>query len=346
MNSTTLKRMTVIALALAGAASAPLRAADLPYRLLQEIPIGGEGGWDYLSVDAVAHRLYVAHASRVVVVDTARAAVVGTITNTPGIHGFALAPELGRGYASCGQNNQAAVVDLATLQALGHVSTGKNPDAILYEPGRREVYAFNGRGSSVTVFDALSGAVTNTTGLPGKPEFAVADAEAGRVYCNIEDRNAVVAIDTRTHQVVNTWLTAPGDEPAGLAIDPTRHRLFVGCHNTCMVMMDSTNGAVLASVPIGQGVDATAFDPGTCLAFSSCGDGTVTIAREGAADAFTVVQTLPTERGARTMALDPTTHRIYLAAARFEPPAPGAAAARPKMIAGSMRILVYGMEAP
>jgi len=281
-----------------------------------------------------------------VVVDLARDVVVGEVTNTPGVHGFALAPELGRGYASCGQNNQAAVVDLATLQALAHVATGKNPDAILYEPGRREVYAFNGRGNSVTVFEALSGAVTNTIALPGKPEFAVVDVEAGRVYCNIEDRNAVVAIDTRTHQVVNTWPTAPGDEPVGLAIDPARHRLFVGCHNTCMVMMDSTNGAVLATVQIGQGVDATAFDPGTRLAFSSCGDGTVTVAREGAADAFTVVQTLTTERGARTMALDPTTHRIYLASARFDPPAAGAVSARPKMIAGSMKMLIYGMEAP
>ena len=318
---------------------------DAPYHLLQEIPIGGEGGWDYLSVDASARRLYVTHASQVVVVDLDQNAVVGAITNTPGVHGFALAPDLQRGFASNGRENSVSIVDLKTLQTLAKVPTGETPDAILYEPGRREVYSFNGRGNSVTVFDATSTNVVATLALPGKPEFAVADPVVGRVYCNIEDRNEVLAIDTRTHQIVDIWPTKPGAEPAGLAFDPATHHLFVGCRNQLTVMMASTKGSVLGTVPIGQGVDANAFDPGTRLVFSSCGEGRVTIAREDPPGKLTVVQTLATERSARTLALDPKTHRIYLASAKFEPQPPTAPAAprpRPKIIAGSMKLLVYG----
>ena len=318
--------------------------ADAPYRFVKEIPVGGEGGWDYLSVEAVARRLYVTHASCVVVIDLEKDAVVGTVTNTPGVHGFALAPELHRGFASNGRENSVSIVDLQTLQTLARVPTGENPDAILFEPGRREVYSFNGRGHSVTVIDAASTNVVATIALPGQPEFAAADPAAGRVYCNIEDQNEVVAIDTRTHQIVNIWPTAPGEEPAGLAFDPVMHHLFIGCHNQMMVMMNSTNGAVVATVPIGQGVDANVFEPGTRLVFSSCGEGTVTIARADESGKLTVVQTLATERSARTMALDPVTHRICLASARFEPlpeAAPGAPRPRPKIIPGSMKILVY-----
>lgn len=337
----------LISLGLVCLLQTPLPAANVPYRLLKEIPIGGDGGWDYLSVDAAAHRLYVTHADRVVVVDLDQDARVGEITALPGIHGFALAPDLGRGFSSNGREARASIVDLKILKTVTKVRTGENPDAILYEPGRHEVYAFNGRSRSVTVFDALSGNVTNTIALPGKPEFAAVDPQLGRVYCNIEDQNAVIALDTQTHRLVNTWPTAPGTEPAGLALDPVHHRLFVGCHNQRLVMLDSTNGAFLAAATIGQGVDATAFDPGTQYVFSSCGDGTVTITQLVAPDNLASVQTLATARGARTMALDPRTHRIYLAAAQYEAaPAPTSAAApqRPRIIPGSMKILVYGME--
>ena len=333
----------------AGMAGICAMGADAPYRLLKEIAIGGERGWDYLSVDAAARRLYVTHATTVVVIDLDTEAVVGAITNTPGVHGFALAPELQRGFASNGRENSVSIVDLRSLQTVAKVPAGENPDAILYEPGRREVYSFNGRGNSATVLEAASTNVIATIALPGKPEFAATDPAVGRVYCNIEDTNAVVAIDTRTHQIVNTWPTAPGEEPAGMAIDSAQHRLFIGCHNRLTVIMDSTNGHVLATVPIGQGVDANVFDPGTRLVFSSCGDGTVTIAREETPGRPTVVQTLATERSARTMALDPKTHRIYLASARFEPQpeaAPGAPRPRPNIISGSMKILMYGMELP
>ena len=201
---------------------------------------------------------------------------------------------------------------------------------------------FNGRGQSATVIDAKAGKVVATIPLGGKPEFAQADPKAGRVYDNLEDKSEVAAIDTKTHEVVNRWPIAPGEEASGMAIDVKNHRLFLGCGNKLMVMMDNTNGKVLASVPIGQGVDANAFDPGTQLAFASCGDGTTTIAKEETPDKLTVVQTLKTQRGSRTMTIDPTTHKIYLAAAKFEAPAEGER--RGRMVPGSFKILVYGMD--
>jgi DNA-binding beta-propeller fold protein YncE len=201
---------------------------------------------------------------------------------------------------------------------------------------------FNGRGQSATVIDAKSGKVVATVPLGGKPEFAQADSKAGRVYDNLEDKSEVVAIDTKTHEVVNRWPIAPGEEASGMAIDVAHHRLFLGCGNKLMVMLDNTSGKVVASVPIGDGVDANAFDPGTQLAFASCGNGTVTIAHEDAPDKLTVVQTLETQRGSRTMTIDPATHRIYLAAAQFDAPAEGQR--RGRMVPGSFKILVYGME--
>jgi DNA-binding beta-propeller fold protein YncE len=326
----------------------PARGADGLYHFLKEIPVGGDGGWDYLSVDEAGRRLYVSHATKVVVVDLDQEAVAGEVADTPGVHGFALAPGLGRGFSSNGRENKASIVDLKTLKTLSKVDTGENPDAILYEPGQEEVYTFNGRGRSATVFEAKSGKVVATIPLSGKPEFAVADPKAGRVYSNIEDKNEVAVIDTKTHKVVNTWPIAPGEEASGMAFDVAHHRLFLGCGGTkLMVMMDSTNGKVVASVPIDQGVDANAFDPGTQLAFSSNGEGTVTVAHEDTPDKLTVVQTLKTERGARTMALDPKTHRLYLASAKYEA-APeqsaGAPRQRPRAVPGTFKILVYGME--
>ncbi len=337
--------LSLLVIGLCSVAGIELCVADGPYHLLKTIPIGGEGGWDYLSIDEGARRLYVTHATKIVVVDLDKETVVGEITDTPGVHGLALAPGLGRGFSSNGLEAKAGIVDLKTLKTLAKVDTGENPDAILYEPGQQEVYAFNGRGRSATVFQAKTGKVIGTIALPGKPEFAVADPTASRVYCNIEDKNELVGIDTRFHQVVDRWPIAPGENATGLAIDSARRRLFLGCHNKLLVIMDSANGKVIATVPIGGRVDATAFDPVTRLVFSSNGEGTVTIAREETADKLVVVQTLVTEPGARTMALDPKTHRIYVASAKFEPmPAavPGAPWQRPKIVPGSLKILVYG----
>lgn len=340
---------SLLAAVLAGMVTIAVGHAEGPYKFLKEIPVGGEGGWDYLSVDSAARRLYVSHGTKVVVIDLDKEAVVGEIANTPGVHGLAPAPDLGKGFVSCGRENKAAIVDLKTLETLSKVDTGENPDGMLYEPGQQEAYMFNGRSSSATVIDAKSGRVVATIPLEGKPEFATADRKAGRVYDNLEDKSEVVAIDTKTHKVVNRWPIAPGEEASGMAIDVPNHRLFLGCGNKKMVMMDNTTGKVVAEVPIGGGVDANAFDPGTQLAFASCGDGTVTIAHEDSPDKLTVVQTLKTEPRARTMTIDPKTHKIYLASAKFEAPAAGAGEGggrqRPKMLPGTFKILVYGMEA-
>jgi YVTN family beta-propeller protein len=347
MNQRHLQFIGVIIFVIAAIVAVPLRAADGPYHFLKEIPVGGDGGWDCLSVDEAGHRLYVSHATRVVVIDLEKDVVAGEITNTPGVHALAVAPDLQRGFTSNGREDKASIVDLKTLDTLSKVETGQNPDVALYEPGQHEVYMFNGRGQSATVIDAKTGKVVATVSLGGKPEFAAADPKARRVYNNLEDKNEVVAIDTKTHQVVNRWPIAPGEEPSGMAIDAAHHRLFLGCGNKLMVMMDNESGKVVGSVPIGEGVDGSAFDPGTQYAFASCRDGTVTIAHEDAPGKLTVVQTLATERGSRTMALDPKTHKIYLAAAKFETPAEAAPAGgrvRPQMIPGTFKILVYGMK--
>ncbi|HWD21100.1 MAG TPA: YncE family protein [Verrucomicrobiae bacterium] len=320
------------------------RGEDI-YHLVKEIPVGGNGGWDYLSVDEAARRLYVSHGSNVVVIDIDQDKVVGEISDTPGVHGVAVASDLKRGVVTCGREGKAAIVDLANLQTLTKVATGENPDGMLYEPGAHEAYTFNGRGQSATVINVKEAKVVATIPLGGKPEFGAADPEAGRVYDNLEDKSEIVVIDTKTHTAISHWPVAPGEEPSGMAIDTAHHHLFVGCGNEKMLMVNATDGKVLAEVPIGRGVDATAFDPGTGLAFASCGDGTTTIARaEG--DKLTVAQKLTTEVRAKTMTLDPKTHRIYLGSAKFEPPpadGEGNGRRRPRMIPGTFKILVYGM---
>jgi YVTN family beta-propeller protein len=254
----------------------------------------------------------------------------------------AVAPRLQRGFTSNGRENKVSVVDLNTLQTLARVDTGDHPDSILFEPRHTEVYVFNGRDDSATVIDAKTATVVATIPLGGRPEFAADDPRAGLVFDNLEDKDEVAVIDTATHTVTNLWPIAPGEEGSGMAIDVKHHRLFIGCGGShTMLMMDGLTGKVLASVPTGEGVDANAFDPGTQLAFASCGDGTTTIAHE-AGDTLTVVQTLPTEKSARTMALDPTTHKIYLASAKFDAPAEGQR--RGKMVPGTFKILVYGMD--
>ena len=323
--------------------SASIGRADPTYHYLNEIDVGGAGGWDYMTVDDAAHRLYVTHGDKIVVIDTRTDTVVGEIADTPGVHGFAVAPDLQRGFSSNGREGKVSIVDLKTLQTTGKVGTGKNPDAIIYASGPQEVYAFNGKDQSATVFDAKSGNVVTTIALPGTPEFAAYDPVADMVYDNIENKNEVVEINAKTHEIVNTWPVAPGAEATGLAVDLDHHRLFIGCRNRLMVMMDSTSGKVMASVPIGERVDATAFEPGAQRAFCSNGDGTLTIAYEDSPDKLVVVQDLMTQKGARTMALDLQTKKVYLATAKFQAsPANGPAPSRPTPIPGTFKILVYG----
>jgi YVTN family beta-propeller protein len=316
-----------------------------PYKFLNEIPIGGEGGWDILTIDSAAQRLYLSHAAKVVVIDLNKDAVAGEIADTPGVHGFVAVPEFRRGFSSNGKENKSSVVDLTTLKTISKIDTGESPDAIVYEPRHREVYVFNHHGNSVTVIDAKETKVVTTIPLGGSPEFADVDPAAGRVYCNIEDKSEVVVIDTAKHEVVAHWPLAPGEEPSGIALDAAHHRVFSGCHNKMMTMLDTETGKVVTTVPICAGTDGAAFDDATQLAFASCGDGTTTIAKEESPDKLDVVQTLKTERGARTIALDPKTHRIYLPTAQFGPPpspSPGATPGRPTIVPNTLKLLVYG----
>ena len=337
-------RMTMFAAVLAiGLISGEARAADGPYKLIKDVAIGGDGGWDYLTVDAAAKRLYISHGTKVVVFDMVKDTIAGEILDTPGVHGAVIASD-GHIFTSNGRENKASMVDATTLATIKKIDTGGNPDFIMYDPRQREVYTFNGSGKSATVINA-AGTVVATIPLGGKPEAGVPDVAAGRVYVNNETGNSIAVIDGAKHEVVATWPIAPGESAAGLAFDPTSKRLFIGAHNSKMLMMDSTNGKIVAEVPIGAGVDSTWFDPGTGYAFSSCSTGTVTVAHMDAPDKLTVVQTLETVRGARTMALDPATHRIYVAAAKYQdPPAGSPATARPTIIPGSMHLLIYGID--
>ena len=315
------------------------------YAFLNKIPIGAEGGWDILTIDSAAERLYLSHATKVVVVDLNKSAVTGEIADTPGVHAFVAVPEFNRGFSSNGKENKSSVVDLATLKTISKVDTGESPDAVVYEPRHHEVYVFNHRGNSVTVINGKETKVVATIPLEGNPEFAEADETSGRIYCNIEDKSKVAVIDTATHQVAANWPIAPGEEPTGIALDAAHHRLFAACHNKMMVMLDTDTGKVVASAPIGAGTDGCAFDKAAQLAFASCGEGVVTIAHEDSPDKLTVVQTLKTERGARTIALDPKTHRIYLPTAQFQPapsPSPGASPMRPTIVPNTLKLLVYG----
>jgi YVTN family beta-propeller protein len=314
-------------------------AADVNYTLLKTIPVGGDGGWDYASVDSAGRRLYVSHASKAIVIDLDANTVVGEITDTPGIHGIALAPKLGRAFTSNGKENKVSIVDLKTLQTISKVDVGQNPDAIFFEAQREEVYAFNGRSKDTTVIDVKSGKVVATIPLGGKPEFAQGDG--GRIFVNIEDKNEVAVIDTAKHEVVARWPIAPGEGATGMAMDAKAHQLFITA-DKLMVVMDYSTGKVVGTLPIGDGADAASFDPATKLVFASCSDGTVTIAREESAGKLAVVQTLPTAKGSRTMTIDPATHNIYLAAAEYEPAVGGKG--KPKVKADSFKVLVFGSE--
>lgn len=314
------------------------------YHLAATWKPGGEGGWDYCTVDPAAHRLYVTRPDRVQVIDTESGKLVGEVPGLDGGHGVALATEFNRGFASSGKSNTVVVFDLATLKPVGEpLSVGKKPDAIIYDPASKHVFAFDGGSDAASVIDAATAKVIATIPLGGGPEFAAADGK-GTVYVNLEDKSETLAIDTQKNSVTHRWPLAPGDGPSGLALDAATGRLFAGCHNEQMVVLDAGSGKVLAALPIGKGVDACAFDPGTGFAFASCGDGTLTLAKEEPAGTFHLVEQVTTRPSARTMALDPDTHAVYLATADFEPapsPAPGEKRTRPKMIPGSFVILKF-----
>jgi DNA-binding beta-propeller fold protein YncE len=306
--------------------------------------LGGEGGWDYLSVDSATHRLFISRGTHVVVVDLEQGTVVGDILNTPGVHGIALVSELNKGFTSNGKSATASIFDMKTLKVSGEVKTDQDPDAIVYDPSSKRVFTFNGDAASATAIDAATGKAVGSIALGGGPEYAASDGK-GHMFVNLEDKSALVKFDPATLRVESTWPLAPCESPSGLAIDAEHEILIVGCHNKMMAFVDGNSGHVIGTVPIGQGVDANRFDPETGLAFASCGDGTVTIAHEDSPDKFSVVEVLNTQRGARTMEWDKSNHNLYLVSADF-----GAAPAattenphpRPPIVPGTATLLIYG----
>jgi DNA-binding beta-propeller fold protein YncE len=293
-------------------------AQDPGYAVTKRYQLGGEGDWDYLTFDTAAHRLFIARESHVIVVNPDNGTVIGDIPNTPHVHGVALAYELGRGFITAAGDTAVHIFDLKTLRPLGTVKAGLRDDAIVYDPATKYVVSMNGKAHSASVIDASAGTVVATIPLPGSPEFAVTDNH-GTVYVNTEDTSLLVEIDLKALKVARSWSVTPCEGPSGLAFDRAHRRLFSGCHNQMMAISDADAGKVVATVPIGRGVDANRYDPGTGLAFSSNGDGTLTVVHEDSPTKFTVLGNLTTQSGARTMALDPKTHTIYLVTAKFAP---------------------------
>jgi DNA-binding beta-propeller fold protein YncE len=336
----------VLAALLSGAGAAPaVPAAVAPpnYHVAHELPLPGDDGWDYLAFEQGGKRLFIAHGNHVLVVDTETLTVAGDIADTPGVHGIALAPDLGRGYVSAGRANSIVVFDLKTLARLKEIkSTGDNPDAILYDAPSQRVLAFDGRGRNVTVVDARTDTVAASIALDGKPEFAVADGN-GHVFVNLEDKSSIARLDPLRAAVSATWPLAGCQEPSGLAIDARHARLFSTCGNKVMAVVSADNGKALGSAAIGGGVDAAAYDPGTGLTFASCGEGVLTVVRPDHNGRPEVVQSLKTAPGARTLAVDLGTHRVFLVTANFGPPPP-ATAERPHprgaQLPGTFRLLV------
>jgi DNA-binding beta-propeller fold protein YncE len=317
-------------------------AAD--YHLINTYKLGGEGGWDYLTIDSSARRLYISRATHVMVIDVDTGKTVGDIPDTPGVHGIALAPELGRGFVSDGREGMVTIFDIQSLKVISKVKAGENPDAILYDPASKRVFAFNGRSHDATAIDAATGNVAGTIKLEGKPEFAASDGK-GEIFVNIEDKSLLDAIDPNKLEVKASWPLAPCQEPSGLAIDRKNRRLFAGCDNKMMAVVDADTGKVIATPAIGEGVDANGFDPGTGLAFASCGEGVLTVVKEESPTKFTVVQNVSTQQGARTMALDEKTHNVAVVTAKFgPPPAPTADNPHPRrtILPDTFVVLVYG----
>jgi len=324
-------------------ATSGLAAGAAHFKIARTIQLGGEGGWDYLTMDSPGQRLFVTHGTHVQVVSTKTDKVLGDIPNTLGVHGVALAPELNRGFTSNGRDSSVIAFDLKTYAVISQIKLdARNPDAICYDPVSRRVFTFNGGSGNATAIDAASARVVGSVPLDGKPEFAVADGQ-GTMFVNIEDSSAVVAFDTRSLKVLHRWPIAPGEEPSGLAMDRKHRRLFSGCSNETLVVIDADKGNVVASLPIGKGVDGVAFDAARGLVFSSNGEGTLSVIHEDSPDKYSVIEKADTQRGARTIAADETTGSVFVVTADFGPaPAPTEdhPHPRPTIQPGTFRVLV------
>jgi YVTN family beta-propeller protein len=304
--------LLIFALSLSLLAAAAQTAGG--YHVIKKIPIPGEGSWDYLTVDEAARRLYVSHGTQVEVLDLDSGAIVAKIANTLGVHGIAIAPELGRGFVSNGQSSTVTIFDLKTLKTIAEVPTGKKPDAIIYDPATSRVFAFNGGSNSATAIQAADGKLAGTVDLGGGPEFAAADG-SGYVYDNLEDESLVLKINSRSLKVEQRWPTAPCASPSSMAMDRPNRRLFVGCRSKAMAVLNADTGQVITTLPIGDHVDATAFDPDSRLIFNSNGEGTITVIHQDSPDKYSVVENVKTLPRAKTMALDPKTHQLFLSTA-------------------------------
>ena len=323
--------------------AAPRDAGASGYKLADKVKLGGTGGWDYLEVDSATHRLFISRGTHVIVFDPSQGKIVGDIPDTQGVHGIAIADDLNKGFTSNGRSASSTIFDLGSLKILGTATTDKGPDAIIYDGFSKRTFTFNGDSNSATAIDAVSGKAAGTVALGGGPEFGTTDGK-GNIFVNLEDKSALVKFDAKTLKVENTWPLAPCESPSGLAIDVKNEILVVGCHNKLMTFVDGNSGKIIGTVPIGQGLDANRFDPVTGYAFASCGDGTLTIAHEDSPAQFTLLETIQTQRGARTMALDYGNHTVYLVSAEFGP-APAATAEnprpRPAILPDTFSLLVF-----
>jgi len=313
------------------------------YRIAHEVSLPGDGGWDDLTFDDGGHRLFIAHGNQVQVLDADKLSLAGTIADTPGVHAIALAGDVGHGYISAGRSSTIVVFDLKSLARLKEIkTTGENPDAILYDSATHRVFSFNGRGRNATVVDAKTDEVIGTIALDAKPEFAVSDGK-GALYVNLEDKSSIAQIDAQHLKVSAVWPVAGCEEPSGLAIDLSGQRLFAGCANRVMAVVDARSGRTLGTAPIGAGVDGAKYDSGTHQAFASCGEGVLSVIASGAGGKPEVAQSLPTQRGARTLALDEHAHRLFLVTASLGPAPPATADnphPRPTILPGTFRVLV------
>jgi DNA-binding beta-propeller fold protein YncE len=303
------KKLVAVLLML-GSTAFPLFSSD-KYHVIKKIPIPGTGSWDYVTVDEGNRRLYVSHGTQVEVLNIDSDAIVGKIPDTPGVHGIAIAPDVGRGFVSNGQANTVTIFDLKTLKELGEAKTGKDPDGIIYDPATHRVFAFNGDSNSTTAINAADGTVAGTVDLGGGPEFAAADGE-GHVFNNLEDASKLVELDSQNLKLLNTWPLAPCQRPSSMAMDRPNKRLFIGCRSHVMAVVNAETGQVITTLPIGDHVDATAFDPESKLIFNSNGDGTISVFHQDSPDKYSAVQTVKTVPRAKTMALDPKTHKLFL----------------------------------
>ena len=314
----------------------PSPAAPVPsYHLARKITLTGDGRWDYLQVDSAARRLYVSRSTHVNVVDLDTGTVVGDIPNTSGVHGIALDPKSGHGFTSNGRANTVTIFNLKTLAKVAEVAVGTSPDCIIFDPATERVFTFNGGSNDATAIDGATGKVIGTIPLPGRPEYAVADGK-GHVYNNIEDKSEVASINAKTLKVENVWPIAPGDGPSGIAMDLKSRRIFSVCGNQKMTVLDADTGKLVSTLAIGNGPDASAFDPALGIVFSPNGeDGTLNVVKETGPNQFQVTATVPTQAGARTMALDPKTHHVYLMTATMEPAPPETAAPDAPVVGGA-----------